>query len=126
MLGIGGACADANALLVQPDGVILLAGRAGPTKRHHLVLTRLHANGEPDREFGDGGTVTTAFGATHAEAFGLARQSSGRIVVVAKVADMIDPRFRVPDSMVLAGFTTRGALDKTFATVVRRSCRFLP
>ena len=54
----------ANAVLVQPDGKIILAGRivkGEASDDYDFALVRYHANGTLDTTFGSSGIVTTSF-----------------------------------------------------------------
>ena len=74
----------ANAVLVQPDGRIVIAGlayRATDSSDSDWVLARYTARGKLDRSFGSGGVVITSFGTGEDWAGALARQSDGKLVV---------------------------------------------
>jgi uncharacterized delta-60 repeat protein len=74
-----GPISVARAVLVQPNGKILVAGYSGP-EGGNVQVARLNANGRLDTTFGTGGKVSIDFGG---DDFGLAmaRQANGRIVV---------------------------------------------
>src|SRR5262249_40273181 len=79
----------ARAVLVQPDGKIVVAGIGQPGGASRFAIARLDENGELDPTFGDGGTVTVAI--THgigdqSEARALALRPHGRIVVAGRAA----------------------------------------
>jgi uncharacterized delta-60 repeat protein len=67
----------ANAVAVQSDGKVLLAGHASP---NNFTLLRLQANGTEDTGFGTAGRFQHKFG-TFESAIGVAVQSTGRIVL---------------------------------------------
>ena len=74
----------AKALLIQPDGRLLVAGLADADRdstESDWVLARYQARGTLDRTFGRGGIVVTSFGTGDDWAGALARQADGRIVV---------------------------------------------
>jgi len=78
---IGGGYDDARAVLIATDGRIVLAGSADRT----FVVGRYLPDGSPDLEFGGCGRVTTDFPGTGFEedqAFAVAQQSDGKLVVV--------------------------------------------
>jgi uncharacterized delta-60 repeat protein len=58
-----GRTASLNAVVLQPDGMIVFAGSAGtvPTGSD-MAVARLTADGLPDTSFGNGGRVTVDFG----------------------------------------------------------------
>jgi uncharacterized delta-60 repeat protein len=74
----------AQALLVQPDGKILLAGAAScaPDCYNHFLAVRLLPDGRRDRSFGAGGVVKVDFPYSLNEAaWSAALDSRGRIVL---------------------------------------------
>ncbi|HLY36477.1 MAG TPA: hypothetical protein VKU61_00475 [Candidatus Binatia bacterium] len=66
----------AEALVLAPDGKLVVAGSAGGD----VLLARYLADGTLDTSFGDGGVATTPVGAG-AVANGLVRQPDGKLVV---------------------------------------------
>ncbi len=90
---IGAGDEIASAVMVQPDGRILLAGYSNNGNDDDLALVRYNADGTLDDTFGGGGKVTTAIGSFSSERTkAIALRSDGRIVV--------------------AGGTTMGAISK--------------
>jgi uncharacterized delta-60 repeat protein len=71
-----GAQSVANQLVVQSDGRILLAGKAGDD----FALARFNADGTPDSRFAGDGKVTTDLGTGSFGAASLIIQPNGRIV----------------------------------------------
>lgn len=74
--------AFAEALALQPDGLIVLAGY-GPgsgTTFYEFTLARYLANGAPDISFGVNGFVQTGFGTLYASVYDLALQPDGAIL----------------------------------------------
>ena len=65
---------QANAVLVQPDGKILVGGSTSNTADLDFMLFRLLADGSLDPEFNIDGTVSTAVGSDDDEVFALALQ----------------------------------------------------
>jgi uncharacterized delta-60 repeat protein len=94
---------EARAVLVQPDGRIVVAG-LGTAARRFCVL-RLRANGSLDTTFGTRGKRTINFGGDDEGAFGAALQPDGKIVLVG------DSDFRV----AVARLNPNGSLDNTFS-----------
>jgi uncharacterized delta-60 repeat protein len=76
-INFGGSDA-AQAVLVQPDGKILLAGGGGPAGS--FCAARLRSNGKLDTTFGPGKRKVD-FGSPDESAFGAALQPDGRIVL---------------------------------------------
>jgi uncharacterized delta-60 repeat protein len=91
--GNGGAVAALNistgneaarAVVVQPDGKIVVAGYCAVGVSHFsFCAARLHANGLPDLEFGTNGKFTTEFGRVGSAGYAMALQPDGKIVVAA-------------------------------------------
>ena len=75
----GGTNDGAEALAVQPDGKIVVAGFGGADRA--ILVTRLRANGADDLGFGSFGTSRVDFGLGPEEARALALQPDGKIVV---------------------------------------------
>jgi uncharacterized delta-60 repeat protein len=76
----------ANAVVLQPDGQIVLAGSAvNAGDNTDFAVARVGPTGVPDESFGPSGKRTVAFdlgGNKNDVAFGLAVQADGKIVVV--------------------------------------------
>src|SRR5215213_5850219 len=111
-----------EAVAVQPDGKILLAGSATDGFGRFLpdvVLVRLNADGSPDTGFGSNGQVMFDFGGdylSHEEAFAVAVQPNGSIVVAGRSA-LTDSATQTPDfDFAVARFTSAGVIDTTFGT----------
>ncbi|HKV37161.1 MAG TPA: hypothetical protein VJP89_22660 [Pyrinomonadaceae bacterium] len=106
-----------NALVIQPDGKIVVAGVAqlggnGGTPRV-FALARYTSEGRVDSSFGNGGSLTTSFGGTFAAAGAIMLQPDGKIVV----AGTADFNPRVPNSgldFALARYNANGSLDASF------------
>jgi uncharacterized delta-60 repeat protein len=98
----------ANALALQADGKLVVAGTGGGG----FALARYTQRGRLDRSFGRGGTVVTTFGGTSsiAQAFAAAIQPDGKIVV----AGGATPSDRVQIKFALARYTPDGTLDRRF------------
>ena len=108
-----------NALAIQPDGRIVVAGfaqlaGAGGTPRV-FALARYRSDGQPDTSFGNGGSLTTSFGGNFAAASAVMVQPDGKIVV----AGTVDFNPDLPGSgldFALARYNANGTLDGTFGT----------
>jgi uncharacterized delta-60 repeat protein len=102
-----GAISWAMAVLVAPNGRILLGGFSGP-EGGNVQVARLRANGSLDPTFGVGGKAAIDFGG---DDFGLAmaRQANGRILVAGRstAAGAVVARL-VPSGTLDAGFGTQG------------------
>lgn len=98
-----GAIGRVTAVVVAPNGKILLGGFSGP-EGGNIQVARLNANGAFDATFGTGGIATVDFGGTE---FGqaMARQADGRILVAGRAS---------PGGAVVARLRATGALDPDF------------
>ena len=95
-----------NAVLVQPDRNIVVAGNASGSAT--MTVTRLKPDGSLDTSFGSGGTATVAFGSLANPLGGAARQPDGKIVIAGYTQDGED--------VAVARLNTNGSLDATFGT----------
>ena len=105
MEGLGYPCYAYGAAL-QADGKIIVAGRVALGGNDDILVMRFNTNGSLDGTFGSSGIVETDFGGNE-EAYGVAIQSDGRIVVVGSNynADFLVVRYR-----------SNGTIDSTFGT----------
>ena len=111
-----GLAAVAFAVVVQPDGKILVAGGAFPNFVFlgDFELARYNPDGSLDTSFGTGGIVTTSFPFQGSYAFALALQSDGKIIAAG--TDFVN--FSSEDSsntdFALARYNPDGTPDTTF------------
>ncbi|HEY6149058.1 MAG TPA: delta-60 repeat domain-containing protein, partial [Gaiellaceae bacterium] len=104
---IGSDESDARAVVVQPDGKIVVGGWAGSAT---LALARFKPNGGLDPTFGSGGKATTSLaGSFDAAVYALALQPEGKIVAAG-----IDFLTQFESDFVVARYNANGSLDKTF------------
>jgi uncharacterized delta-60 repeat protein len=105
---------QANAVALQSDGKILVAGSAyrNITTKDEFALARYNSDGSMDNSFDGDGLVTTDFLGSADYATAVAIQNDGKIVVAgyAYDKDNFDYEF------ALARYTSSGALDTTFGT----------
>ena len=81
-IDFGGDQDEANAMAVQPDGKIVVAGTTGNFMgKHKFALARLQPDGVLDTTFGTDGKVTLDLGDKFDSASGVALQADGKIVV---------------------------------------------
>jgi uncharacterized delta-60 repeat protein len=101
-----------QALVVQPDGRIVVMGRSWQGDRMRLGLVRYLPDGAPDATFGSSGTggLLASFGKSVVPA-AMALQPDGKIVVVAE-----KPRY---ETIVLARYNADGSLDPSFGDAGR-------
>jgi uncharacterized delta-60 repeat protein len=111
MTEVGNYHANINAIRVQGDGKIVVAGYTAigheqgtsVTYEHDFALVRYNANGSRDTSFGVGGKVTTDFGASDV-AFDLVILPDGRIVAGGSSGN----------DWSLARYLPNGTLDTSF------------
>ncbi|HEX8734764.1 MAG TPA: FG-GAP-like repeat-containing protein, partial [Pyrinomonadaceae bacterium] len=106
----GGIQTTGQAVAVQPDGKFVVAGYAGGAINSYVpykfILFRFSGNG-PDPTFGTGGMVLTEVQRGGIQAYSIAIQSSGRIVV-GGIATL-----ETAYGMCLARYDTTGNLDSS-------------
>lgn len=78
---INGTGDDANAIAIQADGKILVAGRAWNGSNHDFAVVRYNSDGFLDTNFGNGGRAITAIGTSTDTAEAIAIQADGKILV---------------------------------------------
>ena len=100
-----GGADDARAVLVQPDGKILLAGLG--TASEDILVMRLNADGSSDLSFDGDGTAVVNLGASDSSA-GIALQADGRIVVAGRTTAAGNPNAAV------TRLNANGSLDTSF------------
>ena len=101
---LNGGDDQANALAIQTDGKIVVAGF---TNNSNFVIARYNTDGSLDTGFDSDGLVTTDFGPVLNEAHALAIQTDGKIVV-AGVTGSSDLDFAI------ARYNSDGSLDTGF------------
>ncbi len=104
-------------LALQSDGKILLAATtaAANSPLYHFALARYNRDGYLDASFGDGGVVTTGFGADAVVLSGVAIQPDGKIVVAGYRLD-VAPQGASLGGFALARYSRDGSLDPTFGS----------
>ena len=105
-----------SAVVVQPDGKIVVAGGAYPlfTFTGDFKLARYNPNGSLDTSFGIGGIVTTIFPGDGSYAFALALQSDGKIIAAGTDFFDFHPGEMSDTNFALARYNSDGSLDTTF------------
>ncbi len=105
---VGGE-AGAEALVLEPDGKLVVAGYASTDnwRSIKLALVRYDKNGRPDRSFGNGGTVITAIGKV-ASATALVLQSDEKLVAAGYGGTRTSGKF------ALVRYNKNGRLDRSF------------
>ena len=75
-----GSSDNARAIVIQPDGKLVVAGYAYNGSDNDFALSRYNDDGSVDASFGTGGKVTTAISSGDDEAYALAIQADGKLV----------------------------------------------
>jgi len=106
---IGTGRGVANAIALQPDGKIVVAGTCWNVN-YDFCLVRYLPSGALDTSFGSSGTIVTAIGTGRdvARARALALQPDGKIVAAGECSDSFKTYF------CLARYLPSGALDTSF------------
>lgn len=99
---------EAKSMVVQPDGKILAAGRAIIGVNYDFALVRFDVNGAMDGTFGLGGKVTTAIGSADDEAYAMALQPDGKIILVGRSFNGTE------FDVALVRYLANGLLDTSF------------
>ena len=99
----------ARAVAIQPDGKIVVAGKAGVGKDDAMAVVRFNPNGTFDKTFDKDGRVTVRI--NHSEAHDLAIQKDGKIVVVGSDYSGF---FNANDDFAAIRLNPDGSLDKSF------------
>ena len=97
---------DARAVVIQPDGKIVVAGTAG----EDMALVRYLPDGKPDPDFGQGGTTITSLG-SESVANGVALTPGGQIVTAGYTLGA-----KIDRDFLLARYRDDGTLDTTVKT----------
>jgi uncharacterized delta-60 repeat protein len=105
---VGTAMDEAYAIAIQSDGKIVVAGRARIGTGNDFAVVRYNSNGSLDTSFDGDGKVTSDFGGGQDEAYSLAIQTDGRIVVAGRA------RMAGNYEFALARYNSDGSLDTTF------------
>jgi uncharacterized delta-60 repeat protein len=108
----GNSIDQAYSVDIQTDGKIVLAGfinRGGVGASDDFALTRYNTNGSPDTTFGTDGKIVTPIGSNDDQAYSVAIQPTGKIVV----AGFSDNGAPTQQDFSLARYTITGTLDTT-------------
>lgn len=100
----------AEAVAVQPDGKIILAGTGANTSFDDFLAVRLLPDGSLDPDFGTDGFAYVAIPLQTEEAFSVELQPDGKIVVAGTIYTTGDT------DIGLARLNANGALDPSFGT----------
>ncbi|MBC7910126.1 MAG: VCBS repeat-containing protein, partial [Pyrinomonadaceae bacterium] len=114
------ASSSAAAIVIQPDGKIVVTGTSselgGTSYRSYLILARYNENGSLDQSFGTGGKVATDIVGTQVEVYALALQADGKILVGG--SSFIGGPVGVSTGLnfVIVRFNANGSVDTSFGT----------
>lgn len=104
----------ARGVAIQPDGKIVVAGRAlTGTDGFDFALARYNADGNLDADFGAGGKITADFSGKSSGAEGVAIQNDGKIIVAGYAQTGSADGTR---SFALARYNADGTLDASFGS----------
>ena len=107
-----GMRSTAQALAIQPNGKIVVAGIVGEYPTGDFALARYNPDGHLDPTFDVDGLVTTDFFNGIDNAQGIVLQPGGRIVVAGTVFNSNSGN----NDFALARYTSNGSLDQAFGT----------
>ncbi|MCB0766435.1 MAG: hypothetical protein KDB95_04415 [Flavobacteriales bacterium] len=110
-LGYGTNNDGGEAVALQPDGRILVAGHTNSGQNVEVVVARLTAAGLPDTGFGSNGSALCSFGDSADLPSSIALQPDGRIIVAGTATSILNWPLA---EMALLRLTATGGLDPTF------------
>src|SRR5262245_19029267 len=121
-----GLAAVPSAVVIQPDGKIVVAGGAFPlfTFLGNFEVVRYNPNGSLDTSFGNGGIVTTNF-PQGSYAFDVALQPDGKIIAAGTVFVDFNPGESSDTVFAMARYYPDGTPDTTFGNGGQVSTDFL-
>jgi uncharacterized delta-60 repeat protein len=105
---IGSAGDFGNAIAIQSDGKILVAGSTAVGASFDFAIVRYNTNGSLDTSFGTSGKVLTDIAGFSDEAYAIVIQSDGKIVVAGSGGNGSNNDF------ALARYNSDGSLDISF------------
>lgn len=109
---LGSGLDEVHAVVVQPDGKIVVGGEAWPKGNPSFALARLNADGSLDRSYGDGGKVFTTlideydYSSIHA----LVQRPDGKLLAAGPARNPENGR----PAFGLVRYTNAGKLDTSF------------
>ena len=107
---VGSSDDDANGVVIQSDGKIVVAGNTYVGTFTDFAVVRYNTSGSLDESFGAGGIVTTSIGSRNDFANEVVTQSDGKIVVAGSSSNGLD------DDFAVVRYNTNGSLDTSFGT----------
>ena len=109
----------AQAVAIQPDQKIIVAGYARHGVHYDFVLARYHPTGSPDTPFGMHGQQVTDFSGFDDYGQAMALQPDGKIVVAGSTASGTTQQY-----LALARYDANGFADSTFGTYGKMKTNF--
>lgn len=110
LLPIKSTINEGQAMVVQPDGKIVLAGFQKADKINDLSISRLLPDGNYDATFGTKGKTSTRISGVDDRFFGNAIQTDSKVIAVGQYT-----RNNIPQ-MLITRFNKNGTLDPSFGT----------
>jgi uncharacterized delta-60 repeat protein len=107
---IGTSIADVGSLLLQPDGMLVVAGFASIASEQSFVLARYDANGASDPNFGIGGKVLGPRASTGAAISDAVVLPDGKLLAAGVMSD------GTGGSFTLVRYNADGSVDASFGT----------
>ena len=107
-LDVAGGTDLGEAVALQPDGKVVVAGQASGALGSDFLLARFDPDGRPDPGFGSGGATTLGFASGPGQAHALTIQADGAIVAAGHAYNGAN------DDVAVARFDRTGAPDTTF------------
>ncbi|MBL0317399.1 MAG: T9SS type A sorting domain-containing protein [Flavobacteriales bacterium] len=105
---IGNADDFGYAMVIQPDGKILVCGYSDNGTLDDIAITRYNSDGSLDNSFDGDGIVTTTLGEDGGRAHAMAIQNDGKIVLAGYSYNGIDNDF------ALMRYNSDGSIDNSF------------
>ena len=99
---------SAGALVLQPDGRLVLAGSCSGSSSENICARRYNTDGSLDTTFGTGGTVIVAVSSSNERAYAVALQPDGKLVLAGFCYSGANPAF------CAVRLSAIGALDASF------------
>jgi uncharacterized delta-60 repeat protein len=106
----GSGPSEAHAIVIQPDGKIILAGSASNRLNKDFALIRLNTDGTLDKSFSYDGILMTDIRGYDDVAYAISLQADGRIVVAGN-----SNIWGTETDFALVRYNTDGTLDNTFS-----------
>ncbi len=109
-----GSLDNAQSIVIQPDGKIVIGGDSSVTVLTDFALVRYNPDGSLDNSFGTSGKVTTNFGQNRLHTLArLLLLPNGKIIAVGGL-DRFPDTVTGPAAWALARYHTDGSLDNSF------------